>query len=64
MFDLTSAFIREFLGPRLKYSCAYYQDGAETPEEAKAAAPVLFASGGGETWGVSRYRLKPTGALG
>jgi hypothetical protein len=61
---LPPAFMREFLGPRLDYACAPYKADAETLGDAEVAALVLLASGGGETGGVSRYRLKHTGALG
>jgi cyclopropane-fatty-acyl-phospholipid synthase len=37
-YDLPPAFMREFLGPRMKYSCAYYPPGVETLSEAEAAA--------------------------
>ncbi len=37
-YDLPPAFMREFLGPRLKYSCAYYRTGAETLGKAEADA--------------------------
>jgi cyclopropane-fatty-acyl-phospholipid synthase len=37
-YDLPPAFMRESLGPRLKYSCAYYRTGAETMAEAEADA--------------------------
>jgi cyclopropane-fatty-acyl-phospholipid synthase len=37
-YDLPVTFVRNFLGPRLKYSCAYFRTGMETLAEAEAAA--------------------------
>ena len=46
-YDLPPAFMREFLGPRLKYSCAYYETGAETLAEAEAAALAMSCADAG-----------------
>jgi cyclopropane-fatty-acyl-phospholipid synthase len=37
-YDLPATFMSGFLGPRLKYSCAFYRSGAETLAHAEATA--------------------------
>jgi len=37
-YELPAAFFRQVLGPRLKYSCCLFADGAETLAEAEEAA--------------------------
>jgi cyclopropane-fatty-acyl-phospholipid synthase len=41
-YELPAAFFERCLGPRLKYSCAYYQSGRETLAEAEEAMLRLY----------------------
>jgi cyclopropane-fatty-acyl-phospholipid synthase len=46
-YELPSGFFEAHLGPRLKYSCAYYPRGDETLEQAEIAMLDLYAERAG-----------------